>query len=92
MIFIQPVVADDEEDMAAMQRKLNAEMADLPFLAEQPKKVEAYIKESLKNKVIPLPYNGIYWRQGYTCRNLLRYSWNEYRNCQYYHRYYGRYY
>ncbi len=75
-----------------MQRKLNAETAELPFLAEQPAKVEAYIKKSLKNKIVPPPYSGIYWRSGYTCHSLLRYSWNEYRNCQYYHRYYGRYY
>jgi len=78
--------------MAEMQKKLNAESAALPFLAEQPAKVEAYIEDSLKKKVVPPPYNGTYWRPGYTCHNLLRYSWLEYRNCRYYHRYYGRYY
>ncbi len=91
-LFIQPALAGDAEDMAEMQKKLNAEMADLPFLAEQPEKVEAYIKDSLKNNVVPPPYRGTYWRPGYTCHNLLRYNWREYRNCRYYHRYYGRYY
>jgi len=37
-------------------------------------------------------YQGTYWRPGYTCRDLLRHNWTQYRNCRYYYRYYGRYY
>ena len=92
LIFTQPLFANEEDEMAAMQRKLNAEVMEQPFLAEEPEKVNAYIKDALKKKLVPPPYSGTYWRPGYTCRNLLRYSWKEYRNCKYYHRYYGRYY
>jgi len=91
-VFIQSAFANEEDDMAAMQKKLNAEVMEQPFLAEEPAKVEAYIEKSLKNKVVPLPYGGTYWQPGYTCHNLLRYSWREYRNCRYYYRYYGHYY
>ena len=91
-LFVQTVFANEEDEMAAMQRKLNAEVMEQPFLAEEPEKVEAYIQESLKKKIKPPPYTGIYWRPGYTCHDLLRHSWREYRNCMYYYRYYGHYY
>jgi len=90
--IFQPALASDEDDMAAMQKRLNAEVLDQPFLAEQPAKVEAYIQEALKNNLVPPEYSGTYWRRGYTCRDLLRYSWQEYRNCRYYYRRHGRYY
>lgn len=86
------VVANDEDDMAEMQRQLNAETMSQPFFAEQPEKVDAYIKESMKKNLKPPEYKGKNWRRGYTCRNMLAYSWVEYRNCRYYRSYYGRYY
>ena len=104
MRFIMPVifllayslsfssVATEEDDLAAMQRQMNQEVMKKPFLAEQPKKVDAYIKESLKNNIPAPEYTGTHWRRGYTCRDLLRYSWREYRNCRYYYRRHGRYY
>ena len=82
----------EEDDMARMQEQLNQEVMSKEFLAEQPEKVEAYIKEAMEKNIKPLEYTGTHWRRGYTCRNLLRYSWLEYRNCSHYHRYYGRYY
>jgi len=91
--FSLPAFAEtEEEEMARMQKQLNQGVMEQPFLAEQPAKVDAYIAESLKNKVVPPEYSGTHWRPGYTCRDLLRYSWREYRNCRYYHRYNGRYY
>ncbi|HHJ13756.1 MAG TPA: hypothetical protein ENJ79_05170 [Gammaproteobacteria bacterium] len=75
-----------------MQRQLNAETMSKPFLAEQPEKVDAYIKEAMKKNLKPSEYTGKHWRPGYTCRDLLRYSWREYRDCRYYYSYYGRYY
>lgn len=92
LLLIQPAVASEEDDMAAMQRQLNSEVMDQDFLAEQPEKVEAYIKEAMKKNLKPEEYKGTHWRRGYTCRSLLRYSWREYRNCRYYYRYHGRYY
>jgi len=91
-IFSQSAFANEEDDLAEMQKQLNAETMNKPFLAEQPEKVDAYIKEAMKKNIKPLEYQGTHWRRGYTCHNLLRYSWHEYRNCRYYHRYYGRYY
>lgn len=82
----------EEEKLAQMQQQLNAEVMSKPFLAERPEEVDAYIKGMLEKNVKPPEYSGKYWRPGYTCRNLLRYDWTEYRNCRYYHRYYGRYY
>lgn len=90
--FAQPVFANEEDDMAEMQKKFNAETMAKPFLAEEPEKVEAYIKEAMEKNLKPVEYEGTNWRRGYTCRDLLRYSWREFRNCRYYHRYHGRYY
>ena len=88
----QSAFASEEDDMAEMQKKLNAETFDQPFLAEQPEKVEAYIQEAMKKGIKPMEYDGTHWRRGYTCHDLLRYSWREYRNCRYYYRRYGRFY
>lgn len=84
--------ASEEDDLAEMQRQLNSEVMSQPFLAEQPEKVDAYIKESMKRDLKPEVYKGPHWKQGYTCRDMLRYSWTEYRNCRYYRSYYGSYY
>ncbi|XQW84923.1 hypothetical protein ACOYR1_17640 [Thalassotalea piscium] len=84
---------ESEEDLLAKaQAQMNAEVLSKPFLAEKPKEVDAYIKSMLEKKVKPPEYQGSYWRSGYTCRDLLRYSWTQYRNCKYYYRYHGRYY
>jgi hypothetical protein len=84
--------AAKKKKMAEMQASLNQEVMDRPFLAEKPEEVDAYIKSMLEKNVKPPEYSGTYWRPGYTCRNLLRYDWTQYRNCRYYYRYYGRYY
>ena len=84
--------ATEEEDLAEMQKQLNAETMNMPFLAEQPEKVDAYIKEAMEKNLKPPEYEGSHWQQGYTCHDLLRWSWHEYRNCSYYYRYHGRYY
>jgi hypothetical protein len=82
----------DDEEMERMQRQLNKEVMEKPFFAEEPEKVDAYIKEASKNHIKPLEYTGSNWRAGSTCHDLLRYSWAEYRDCRYYHNYYGHYY
>ena len=84
--------ADNEDEMARMQKQLNQEVMSQEFFAEEPEKVEAYIKEAMEKNLKPPEYTGTHWRPGYTCHDLLRYSWHEYRNCRYYYRYYGRYY
>lgn len=92
IVFGLSAFASEEDDMARMQEQLNQEVMSKEFLAEQPEKVEAYIKEAMKKNLKPPEYAGTHWRRGYTCRDLLRYSWYEYRNCRYYYRYHGRYY
>lgn len=82
----------EEDELARMQAQLNQEVMSKPFLAEKPEEVDAYIKSMLEKNVKPQEYQGTHWRPGYTCRDLLRFSWREYRNCRYYYRYYGRYY
>lgn len=88
------VAADTPKDQELMhtQRQLNKEVLEKPFYAEDPQKVEAYIKEASKNHIKPTEYSGPHWQAGYACHDMLRYSWIEYRNCSYYHHYYGRYY
>ena len=95
MLLVMNVPANatsEEDEMARMQQQLNQETMAKEFLAEEPAKVEAYIKEAMEKNLKPMEYEGTHWRRGYTCRSLLRYSWQEYRNCSYYHRYHGRYY
>lgn len=82
----------DDEDMQQAQRQLNQEVMEKPFFAEEPEKVDAYIREASKKHIKPLEYTGPHWQTGYTCHDMLRYSWNEYRDCRYYHHYYGYYY
>jgi hypothetical protein len=75
-----------------MQKKLNAQVMEQPFHAEDPEKVDAYVKEAMKKHLKPKVYKGDHWQRGYTCHDMLRWSWYEYRNCMYYYRYYGYYY
>lgn len=95
-IFAVPMLAnaqsDEDDELARMQAELNQEVMSRPFLAEKPEEVNAYIESMLKKNVKPPEYSGTHWRPGYTCRDLLRYNWREYRNCRYYYRYHGRYY
>ncbi len=84
--------ADEADDLAEMQRQLNADVMAKPFFAPEDSKVDAYIEEAMKKDLKPPEYKGNNWQAGYTCHDMLRYSWREYRNCRYYHRYYGRYY
>lgn len=95
VIGIQSVIATEESEedaLAKAQAQMNVEVLSKPFLAERPKEVDAYIKSMLEKKVQPSEYQGTYWRRGYTCRDLLRHNWTQYRNCKYYYRYHGRYY
>tara|TARA_R110002126_G_scaffold12196_15_gene53192 strand:- start:4415 stop:4771 length:357 start_codon:yes stop_codon:yes gene_type:complete len=82
----------EDDELARAQAQMNAEVLSKPFLAEKPEEVDKYIKTMLEQNIKPEEYQGTYWRRGYTCRDLLRYNWTEYRNCRYYYRYHGRYY
>lgn len=85
--------ANEEDDMAEMQRQLNAEVMAQPFDPGDIAKVDAYIKESMAKGIKPAGKAPSYWQPGYTCDYIrrYRYRYNSYRNCLYHHRYYGRY-
>jgi PBP1b-binding outer membrane lipoprotein LpoB len=85
-------LAASKEELAEMQRKLNAEVQATPFSVAEEAKIDAYITDSINRGIKPDEYTGKNWRVGYTCNDMARYSYDEYRNCRHYHRYYGRYY
>jgi len=87
----QMLLADDEEDMAEMQRQLNADVMAEPFDASDAAKVDAYIKKSMEADIKPRTAAPNYWQPGYSCRDIRRYSYRDYRDCRYHYRYYGRY-
>lgn len=87
-----PVFADSEEDeMAAMQRQLNSEVMAQGFDPGDLAKLDAYMADALKKDIKPVAKPPSYWRPGYTCNNIYSYGYRAWRNCRYYHRYYGRY-
>ncbi len=87
------VTADDKQKkMEEKQKALNAEVTSQPFSVADEAEVKAYIEDAKRRGVVPQPYTGTYWRPGYTCSDLWRYSRREYLGCRYYHRYYGHYY
>lgn len=86
------VFADSEEDeMAAMQRQLNSEVMAQGFDPGDQAKLDAYMADALKKDIKPVANPPSYWRPGYTCNNIYSYGYRAWRNCRYYHRYYGRY-
>ena len=93
LIFVvMPSFADSEEDeMAAMQRQLNNEVMAKGFDPGDQVKLDAYMADSLKKNIKPAGARPSYWRRGYTCNNIYSYGYRAWRNCNYYRRYYGRY-
>ncbi len=84
--------AQTAEELAEMQRKLNAEVMEKPFSVEDEAKIDSYIKDAMKKDLKPeVSKAPSYWRPGYTCANIYSYGWRAYRNCRYYRRYYGYY-
>ena len=83
--------AANAESPAEMQNRLNEEVLSKPFSVETEANLEAYIKDATERGMPPKSTPSKYWRSGYTCGDLRRYSWNDYRDCSYYYRYYGRY-
>ena len=87
------VTADEKQKtMEEMQKALNEEVLSQPFSVADEAKVKAYIEDAKRHGVVPQPYTGTYWRPGYTCVNLWRYSRRQYFSCRYYYSYYGHYY
>jgi hypothetical protein len=85
--------ANEDDEMAEMQRQLNAEVMAQPFDPADVAKVDSYIKNAIAKGIKPEGKAPSYWQPGYTCDYIRRYHYryNSYRNCLYHHRYYGRY-
>jgi len=83
--------AASDEDIKAMQQKLNAEVMAKPFSVEDEAKIDEYIKKGMEKDLKPVSKAPNKWRPGYTCANIASYGWRTYRDCRYHYRYYGRY-
>lgn len=91
VLSTEPLWAGEEEDLAEMQRQLNADVMAQPFDPADVARVDAYIEQAMKDNLKPETQRPDWWQPGYTCRDAYRYGYRHYRNCRYYHRYYGRY-
>jgi len=87
----QDVWAGEEEDLAEMQRQLNAEVMAQPFDPDDVARVDAYIEQAMKEDLKPRTKPPSYWRPGYTCANIYNRGYRAWRDCRYHYRYYGRY-
>lgn len=87
--------ADDaQKRRAEMQKALNDAVMASPFDPGDVQKAQAYAEEAKKQNLPPVQSPPPYWQPGWTCGHLtgyLHYRYDTYRNCIYYHRYYGRY-
>ncbi|MFZ5502323.1 MAG: hypothetical protein ACOY3V_02145 [Pseudomonadota bacterium] len=85
--------ANDEDDMAAMQKQLNKEVMEKPFSAGDMAKIDAYVADAMKKNLKPVekPPATWNWQPGYTCNSIFGFGWRAYGDCLHYHRYYGRY-
>lgn len=88
--------AADDADKAReeMQRVLNDRVMAAPFNPGDIKKAQAYAEQAKKEGVQPVLQPPTYWVPGWTCANLTgyaAYAYADYRNCFYYHHYYGHY-
>lgn len=85
--------ADSASDIAEMQKQLNQETLDKPFAVEDAAKIDSYINDAMKKDLKPKQTAPNGWQAGNTCDAYYtgRYNYDAYRDCQYYHRYYGRY-
>lgn len=83
-----------EKSREDMQRALNEQVMATPFNPGDMKKAQAWAEEAKKQGVAPVAQAPNYWVPGWTCANLTvypQYYYGDYRNCIYYHHYYGRY-
>lgn len=83
------------ETAAEMQQRLNQEVLNSAFHVEDTAKIDSYIADAMQKKLKPKTTPPPNWQPGYTCDSYYRhyygYNYYGYRDCLYYHRYYGRY-
>lgn len=81
----------DNPSLQDAQKQLNRQTMERGFSAPDPAAVETYIRDAMKGNLAPRRQPPTYWRSGYTCDDALQYSHQDYLDCMYYHRHYGRY-
>jgi hypothetical protein len=86
------VYGQQTEEQKRMQQQLNEQVMSKPFSVPDEAQVKSYIEDAQKKGIVPGPYTGTYWRPGYTCYDLARYSHPEYLACRHYYHHYGYYY
>lgn len=91
LAFSESVFAGKKEDMAEMQKRLNAEVMEKPFSVEDEEKIDAYIKDAMQKDLKPIQKAPNYWKKGFTCADIYSYGWDTYQSCRYHRSYYGRY-
>ena len=77
--------------MEELQKQLNSQVMSKSFHVESDAALSAELEAAIKKGVKPVNTPSKQWRPGYTCADIRGYSWSDYRNCRYYHRYHGRY-
>lgn len=80
------------ETAAEMQQRLNAEAMNKSFEVEDVSKIDSYINDAMKKNLQPRKNPPANWQPGYTCDGYygMYHNYYDYRDCLYYHRYYGR--
>jgi hypothetical protein len=95
ILVAMPAGADDTDTAREeMQRALNKEVMSTPFNPGDTRKAEAYAEQARRQNVPPVMQPPAYWLPGWTCASMTAYryySYPAYRDCIYYHHYYGRY-
>lgn len=81
----------DDKSLQDAQKQLNKQTMERGFSAPDPAAVETYIRDAMQGNLAPRRQPPSYWRSGYTCDDALQYSHQDYLDCMYYHRHYGRY-
>jgi hypothetical protein len=84
----------DDKAREDMQKQLNNQVMSAPFNAGDIDKAEEYAAGAKAKNIQPVARPPTYWAPGWTCANLTTYAYynyGDYRNCVYYHHYYGYY-
>ena len=85
-------IGQTAQELAEMQKKLNAEVMEKPFSVADEAKIDSFIKDAMAKNLKPIESKApAHWQAGYTCADIYQYGWSGYQNCRYYHHYYGRY-
>lgn len=84
--FSASALSAGDDELQRMQKKLNEKTAEAEFSAPDPAAVETYIRDAMTGNMKPRQQPPSYWRDGYTCEDVMRHSRADYFECVYYYR------